>query len=1548
MSEQNVTAPVEAVAIVGLAGRFPHARNLDEFWARLLAGEELVTFFSAEELLASGVSADQVNDPSYVNARAVLEDADQFDASFFGINPREAELIDPQQRLFLECAWEALENAGYDPGRYAGAIGVYAGLSLNSYLFNNLARNPDVIVAAGGYQVMLASDKDFVATRTAYKLNLRGPAVTVQTACSTSLVAVQLACQSLLNYQCDMALAGGASVSAPRVAGYLYQPGMIMSPDGHCRPFDADGRGIVAGEGVGLVVLKRLSEALADGDTIHAVIKGSAINNDGANKVGFTAPSVDGQAEVIAMAQAMADVSPDSITYIEAHGTGTELGDPIEVAALTQAFRASTDARAFCALGSVKSNMGHLDAAAGIAGLLKTVLALQHGRIPPSLHFTRPNPNIDFESSPFYVNTSSREWPISADGTPRRAGVSSFGIGGTNAHVVLEEAPRQQSVQPSARPSQLLLLSARTTGALESATDALASHLRSHAEQHLADVAHTLQTGRKVFGQRRIVVVSGDTLDAAGLLERRDPKRVADGSPSGSGGVAFLFSGQGAQYVNMTRELYHAEPLFRAEVDSCSEKLAPHLGLDLRTVLYPPAGQETAAAQALLQTALAQPALFVVEYALAKLWMACGVQPRAMLGHSIGEYVAACLAGVFSLDDALAVVAVRGRLMQGMPGGSMLAVPLAEAELHNQLGEHLSMAAVNGPRLCVVSGPAEAVDELKERLEQRGVTCRPLHTSHAFHSSMMDPILGEFEARVAQIPRHIPSSPFVSNLTGTWITTEQATDAAYWASHLRSTVRFADSLKTLFASDPGLVLLEVGPGQTLSGLARQHPDRPEGQTALASMRHAQDPASDHAFLMHALGRAWLAGVEIDWSAFHAHEKRVRVALPTYPFERERYWVEPRADAALHVTAQGASPLAMPPRRDELRSWMYQPSWRRTDRPRGGSTPVQLPDKHENWLVFCDRLGLGDRFASQLTDQGQRVIRVAPGEVFDHPEPDLYRVPPADPESYVALMGDLRSRQLEPDRVAHLWSFGRTDGGGFCAEDLGFYSLLHLAQSLGDLANSHPVHIDVIGNGVFDVTGDEPLFPGRATLLGPCRVIPQEYAQLSCRYIDVQLPDSGLDATLVDGVLAEIRSAANQPLVALRKQHRWLPSFEQLELQDDVPVPASLRERGVYLIAGGMGGIGLAIAEYLARTVHARLILTGRTSMPDRAYWDAWLAEHGPEHTVSRRILELRKLEALGAEVLVASADVGDEAEMRDVVAGARARFGAINGVVHAAGVAGGGIIPLKTRAQAELVLAPKVQGTLVLESVLDDEPLDFFVLCSSFTSLLGGAGQVDYCAANAFMDAFAHERNRRKGPTIGINWSTWQEVGMAVDTPIPAHLQHLKDENLRNGIRSAEGQEALRLILSNPLPQVVVSTQDLPALIQWYDADVVANDGTLQLADVGAVAVSLHSRPQVSSVYVAPRDDVEEQIAEAWQALLGIAEIGIHDSFFDLGGHSLLATQLLARLHRLFGVELPLRTIFEVQTIAELADRIQTIRWAADSRPDAALVGANNREEIDF
>lgn len=885
--------PVEGgtIALVGTAGRFPGAGSVEDFWRNLCSGVESVTFFDDADLDAT-ISRTQRDDPSYVKARGILPDVDQFDAGFFGISPREAALMDPQQRVLLEVAWEALERAGHVPDSFDGAIGIFAGKYNNSYYALNVLSRPDLIGQLGAFNVMLANEKDYVATRIAYKLDLTGPALSIHTACSTSLVAVCQAVESLRRGECDLALAGGVSITVPVHSGYVHEEGSMLSPDGHCRPFDAHAQGTTFSDGVAMVVLRRLEDALADGDTIYAVIRGAAVNNDGARKASFTAPSVKGQAAVIARAQADAGVDPRSISYIETHGTATPLGDPIEIEALTQTFRSQTSATGFCAIGSAKSNVGHLVIAAGATGLIKTALALHHGVIPPSINFETPNPAINFEGSPFYVADQSLDWPRTA--TPRRAGVSSFGVGGTNAHVVLEEAPVAEGAG-QARDEQLLVLSARTPAALERTAHRLAEYLRTNSASNLADVAFTLQTGRRLFGYRRMLVARSNADAVAALTANESRTAREHHQTTAEPSVIFMFPGQGSQYPGMTREVYAREPIFRDAVDTCARLLEPHLGCDIRELLY--RESDPAAADTLRQTSVAQAAIFTVDYALAMLWQAWGVQPSAMIGHSVGEFVCAVLADVMSLADALRVVAARGKLMQDLPAGAMLAVSLPADQLAKRLVDRpgLAIAADNAPMSSVASGPREEIHRLKNELENEDISCRPLVTSHAFHSPMMDPAVEPFHTLMREVRLHKPRLQFVSTVSGTWITDEQAMDPSYWSRHLRMPVQFASGLRTLF-DNRQCFLLEVGPRAALTSLARRQVTEAAGHVATASLGDTQN--GEVTAFIEALGQLWLRGIHVEWRAVDAHVPRQRIVLPTYPFERQRHWI----DLAIKPTA----------------------------------------------------------------------------------------------------------------------------------------------------------------------------------------------------------------------------------------------------------------------------------------------------------------------------------------------------------------------------------------------------------------------------------------------------------------------------------------------------------------------------------------------------------------------------------------------------------------------------------------------------------------------
>ena len=1495
---------VEKVAIIGLAGRFSGARTVDELWQRLRNGEELISAYTDDELRARGVSLAELSHPTYVKAGSILEDVDMFDASFFGISPREAKLTNPQHRLFLESAWEAMESAGYDPGQFDGSVGVFAGASMTSYLhdFPSASGRLDPVE---GLQKTIGNNRDYLATAVSYRLDLKGPSYTIQTACSTSLVTVHIACENLLTYQCDMALAGGVSVHLPQGLGYRYQDGMTLSPDGRCRAFDAGGKGTVWGQGLGIVVVKRLSEALRDGDTIHAVIRGSAVNNDGGRRVGYAAPSIDGQADVIAAALELGDVKPQTIQYVEAHGTGTPLGDPIEIAALSKVFRASTQRNNFCAIGSVKTNMGHLDTAAGVAGLIKTVLALKHREIPPSLHFQDPNPNIDFDNSPFFVNDRLRSWPHGD--TPRRAGVSSFGIGGTNAHVVLEEAPTVEPEAKATRSHQLLILSAKTRASLDALTANVCAHLKQHRSIDLSNVAYTLQVGRRYFDQRRMLVCR-DVDDAILSLEKIDPRRVITAAEElSSRDIVFLFSGQGSQYVNMGLDLYRTEPVFKDTVDCCAGILYDHIGTDLRQVLFPDDIEQSNTEQSLDQTYLTQPALFTIEYALAKLWESWGILPQALVGHSIGEYVAACVAGVFSLEDALSLVAARGHLMQSCPPGLMLAVPLSEEDVRPLLTDQLSLAAVNAPAACVVSGGQNEIAQIQEEIAGNDIETQALRTSHAFHSHMMDSILEPFVESVRQISLKAPTIPFLSNVSGQWITADEATNPHYWAKQLRSTVRFADCIDAL-AKGSDKVFLEVGPGKSLTTLSRRQAGGGNRHLFLSSLRNPQEQTSDVAFALNTLGRLWLSGVRPDWPAFHQSTSRRRLPLPTYPFQRQRFWTDPPASVPVSTGSQ--TPLL---KLADISDWFYAPAWTRCPWVSGVQDGTNESASGRVWLVFVDGSDFGTRLVERIKSRGYDPWLVNPGEQYQRNGDRGFTIDPRSPQDYSRLMKDLHSNGTVPETVLHFWCHSPSISNAASAETidiwqfLGFYSLVYLSQALDKEGVTDPLKISVVTGQAQEVVSGDTLIPAKAMVHGPCVVIPQELTNVACQTVDVPATDVDDWGTHeLDAFLADIATKSSGDIVAYRGGHRWKRTFSPLPLAPTKEIPPLLRERGTYLITGGLGGVGLLLAGYLARKVQAKLVLTSRSEIPPRSQWGEWLAA-GPDHDqkTKDRLKAIASLEEIGAEVFVASADVADPQAMREVIHDAQSRFGNINGFIHAAGIVNGptdgAILDLDEEYCAQ-IFGPKVEGLLNLASLVQEMDLDFCFLTSSLSGVLGGLGLCAYAAANVFMDAFAYTQNRSQTiPWLSVNWDAWL-------------IEQGTDTSLRIvGMSTQESLETFdRIISRGQAGQTVVSVGPLQARIaQWVEID---RSRVQPLEQDGKTS----ARQEQSTTHDTAGTPTERVIAEVWRELLGLDSVGIHDDFFELGGDSLLGMEIIARIKRA-GIPLTPKHIIEHPTIAELA-----------------------------
>lgn len=1561
-----------AVAIIGMAGRFPGAPDTRAFWQNLRSGIASVCHYDDAELRAFGVAEELLQRPDYVKARGRLGSPFDFDAAFFNYSAREAELMDPQHRLFLECAHEALEDAGYDPFRHPGAIGVYGGTGDTTYLHHILSQARDIASAARETQVFFGNYRDFMPTRVSYKLNLRGPAVGVQTACSTSLVAVITAAQALVGGHCDLALAGGAAVRTPH--GYLYEPGGILSPDGHCRAFDQRAQGTVIGDGAAIVVLKRLEDAVADRDNIYAVLRGYGLNNDGSDKAGYTAPGVAGQSRAISAALDMAGGAVEDITYVEAHGTGTAVGDPVELSALTQAFRQRTARKQFCAIGSVKTNVGHLDAAAGITGLIKTALALQHGELPPSLHFEAPNPAIDFGNSPFFVQQRLTPWPRGP--RPRRAGVSSFGIGGTNAHVIIEEAPAAAEPAVPARPYQLLVFSARTPAALQESCRRTADFLRERTDVALADAAFTLQVGRREHPERWFTVCR-DGAELATRLPLPATPRVATGAAPA---VTFLLSGQGSQYVGMGRALYEREPSFKKSVDLCCDYLRPLLPADPLRLLYPDGPQDPLQSERLQKTCFAQPLLFVVEYATAQLLSEWGLRPAALIGHSVGELVAAHLAGVFTLEDALAIVAARGRLMQAMPAGSMLAVDGTEAEARELLAqcgaeERVAIAALNAPGVTVLSGPSDSISELQRAWEGQGRAARRLHTSHAFHSAMMDACLPEFRACLAKVRFREPKLPFISNLTGDWARAEEVSTAEYWVRHLRDTVRFSVGVRCLLAA-PERVFVEIGPGDALLKLTARHLGEAERERAgrlVPTLAHAREQRDAQEFILQALGKLWQLGAPVDWAAFQKGQPGRRRPLPGYPFERRRHlFVAPRSGAPASRASAGTpvpppdtttAPLA---KKSELADWFYLPAWTAQPLP-------EQPAPGRTYLLLTDATpfgqSLGEAGGALLSAAGMRWFHACCGEWFEATANTIH-FRPAVRQDYDELLATVRAAAGDGIiHIAQLRAFTETPDAGPSGYDY-YQDLLLLAQAMGRQPAETRFEVTVVTNYQHLVRAGDRLCPDKAVLLGPALVIPLEYANVSCHCVDF----AGGSLSWPELLPELTRAPVGEAVVAYREGRRYVRRFSAQRVHPQRKPRLKLRENGTYLITGGLGGIGLHLAEYLIKEYGAKVALTGRAALPPPEVWEyylqdrvrvelstltpllertqgrpaqvhgelvakllprlegssagrpfrilevgggadsldwtratglleqrpgprseprieyhfadpdkgvvaavaergsvflragvldlardgrrqgyehesfdliigvnlsriapstaeavfhlhnllapggvlalieaevepwiprwrdalhrrrfsatwtrphpgpaadsglaglalaqkapsaecrgSWLAAAGPDEALKRRLRKLADWQRSGAQVAVYQADVADEARMGEVLADLRRRCGRVDGVLHTAAVFHDGMMQLKDPERALPVLRTKIDGARVLDRLLAADPPDFVVHFSSMAAVTGTYAQSDYCAANAFLDAWAAAG--QGSPTVSINWGIWRDAGAGV------------------------------------------------------------------------------------------------------------------------------------------------------------------------------------------
>ena len=1449
------------IAVIGMAGRFPDAPSVDELWRGVRDGWSGVRRFTPDELVAAGVPHEAMRDPLFVPAAPLLRDhPGLFDAEFFGFSPREAELLDPQHRLFLECAWEALENAGYGPACCPPAVGVYASASMSAYLLFNLMSRPDLVHPAEAAQTMFCNDKDFVSTRVSYELNLRGPSVTVQTACSSSLVAIHTACQALLTHECDLAIAGGVSVHVPQRTGYYYIEGGYHTPDGCCRPFDARAQGTLFGSGAGVVALKRLADALAARDTIAAVVRGSAINNDGAGKVGFTAPSVDGQADTIARAYAIADVPPGSIGFVETHGTATSLGDAVEIAALRKIY-ADVPERRRCALGSIKANIGHLDVAAGVTGFIKAVLTVRDGVIPPMAHFEQANAALGLDDSPFYVPTSSAGWPESL--RPRRAAVSSFGIGGTNCHVVVEEAPALEADR-APETAEIIAISARTASALECATVRLADHLADHADIALSSASYTLLAGRDAFRHRRFCVCRDRPHAIASLL---DPTAMTTCVAAAlERPAAFLFPGGGAQYATMGAGTYAREPVFREAVDRCAALLVPTLGRDLRRIIHPSASDAASAGALLTRAAFALPALLTVEYGLARLWMSWGVSPRAMLGHSLGEYAAAVISGAMALSDALELVALRGALIERLPEGAMVSVA-ATPDAVAALLDDCELAAVNAPAQCVVTGPAAAIARFTDRLTAHGIENRRIPIQAAGHSSLVDAVLDDFGERLARVALHAPDIPYVSCITGDWIRADQARDPEYWVAHFRRPIRFADAI-TCIADERPQTLLEVGPGRTLGSLVRANCGTATASADLAvvpTWPHAHDADQDVPTVLAAAAKIWALGGSVAWDRLFEGRRPRRVPLPTYPFERQRFWIEPAPPQAHAVSARGKTP--------NVDDWLHRPTWREDERVREGEGRAI-----RSCLLFAGDAGLAGPVANALERHGARVTTI------DGSSPAAARV-----DELRRLIASLRDAGACPDAAIHL----STCGGATLelVHERGVDALLALAKAFEAECSGRSLLIQVASDRMFDVTGAEEVLPEKAILAAPCLVIPQEFPHQRCQIVDVGPARHHYTASHVaERLVDELVGGLVDPKIALRSRHRWVEHFAPMRPEGRGEL---LADGGTYVIAG-CGRVGARIGRHLAARSGVRIAIVSRSGA-------AW-----PDPALA------------GADITTFRGDLRDAGRMREIADALVARFGCVDGIVHAAGESGAKTVRLIADLDARTCAAEvraRADTLAAIADLVERMRAAFCLVVSSNATWLGGLGSVAYTAGHQFGDSFVAAR-ARAGDTqwIATDWDGWPAAdGSAGVGPVRTTLDQYVMTPDECGL-------ALDRVLTPRAPaRVIVSTGDVAARRrQWVTFDAPTPSPAAVPADAtGATAP--------------PQTDHERAIVAVWQEVLGVSAIGVTDNFFDLGGNSLMALKIVSRLTRLTDRAVALTSMFEAPTPRALA---ALLHGAAEQAPD--------------
>jgi iturin family lipopeptide synthetase A len=1496
------------IAVIGMSGRFPEADSIAQYWDNLKNGKDCISDFSDEEVLEEGEDETLVNDPAYVKSNAYLKNKKYFDSEFFGYTPHEAELMDPQVRIYHECCWEALEDSGYSPGNSAEKIGVFSAGSPNiPWVLFSAKNNQEGFV--DGFTASHLRDATFLSSRISYKFNLKGPAIFVQTACSSSLVAIHQACNSLLLGECGMALGGGVNILNYSKKGYLYKEGMIHSQDGRCRPFDAKSSGTVGGEGAGVVVLKRLKDAIRDRDNIYAIIKGTAINNDGADKVGYTAPSVKGQADVIRRAHKMAKIEQDSIGYIETHGTATSLGDTIEIEALNEVF--GSGERGTCAIGSVKSNIGHLDTAASVAGFIKTVLAIKNKSIPASLHFTEANPKIDFTGGPFYVNNTLKQWDNQSG--PLRAGVSSFGIGGTNAHIVLQEAPKINSPSKD-RKTHLIVLSAKTKASLERYTDQFTNYLKNDTDANLSDIAYTLQLGRDRFKHRKIFVCDqiDNAIKALSINDTIDWE--ADEPQEDLQNIIFMFPGQGAQYAGMCYDLYHNEKIFRNKVDECLTIAKQYTNADLESLLFMQKGD----IESINSTENAQPLLFIIEYCMAHLFISWGIKPDYMIGHSIGEYTAACLSGVFSLKDAIGLVIRRGELMSKAEKGSMLSISASRGQLKDLLdtNESIDLAVLNSDSSVVVSGNDPDILKFKNIVEQEGIQTKKIHTSHAFHSHMMESILEEFEHGFSEITFNEPQIPYISNLTGEIVTFQEISKPSYWSKHLRGTVNFLKGTETLLKKGCAS-FIEIGPGRTLCNYVNENKLKENTHHVINVIRHSKQETNDQKYLLGKLGQLWLHGIKIDWKGFYANEERRRVSIPTYSFERTAYTTDFNLNELLNGKLKIEKSLES---RDVNTNLINLSFWKPTLSP---NKAVDLLKSKSDFLIFSGNEIFSTRIIKNLIATKQRVIQVKSGKAFKQLSHNSYEVNLSSSEDMIKLYQFFEPDQIRINNIIYCLSLTEEfEPINYEVVDSklnsGYIGLSNIAKSLASRKQSDELKITVIGNHLVKVIEDDEIDPLKTVINAPARIIPSEFSNVKCKVIDIPYPFQN-DKELTEysqRVENELFYDTDDHYVAYRFKERWVQDFEKLAENSKIKSDVEIVSNGTYLIVGGLGGIGFSIANDLVLRYGSNVILVHRSDFPNKEIWSDWLQTHEEEDSTSKKILQIHKLEESGATIDLHQVDVTHKVQVEQFSNLLIQKEKTINGLIWAAGeVDYGGIIQNRSKENFIKYSASKIQGLLLFEKFFDFNSLDFLAMFSSVGNVVYQVkfGQVAYNAGNEFLENYAHYARKKMGiHAFTINWCDWLDVGLTVESIRKAEkLENIQliNSKISNAIYPKDGLEIFFKCLKYKSSVFTIHTQNL-------NEAIVTQREHLKNVKRDLIAPSFDKNEPIETIA-----NLGQTLEEIYSVFFG-KSVRSKDDFFELGGDSLKAMSLAARINQKLGSNLLIGDIYRYPTINELLTKL--------------------------